>query len=216
MGPLGTLTGPNITPAGLGAAYSDAELARLLTTGVKKDGKSVRFMPVQDFSWMPDSDIAAIVAYLRTVPPVDKPMGPIEIGTLGKILDQKGKIVFDVARYLDGKPREQAPAPEPTAAYGRFIAKLCQGCHGDTFGGGAIPGAPSDLPIPTNLTPDPTGLAGWTYDDFAKLLDTGIKKNGEPLNPFMPLPALTAMDAIERQALWAFLQSLPAKAMGSR
>src|SRR4051794_6872097 len=38
FGPLGTVTGPNISAKGLGAAYSDAELARLIKHGVKKDG----------------------------------------------------------------------------------------------------------------------------------------------------------------------------------
>lgn len=216
MGPLATLTGPNLTPAGLGAAYTDAELARLLIYGVKRDGRSVRFMPSQDFAWLPDADIAAIVSYVKSVPPVEKPAGPIEVGTLGKILDQQDKIVMDVARRLAHAPREAAPAPAPTAEYGRFIAKLCMGCHGDTLGGGPIPGAPSDLPVPTNLTPDATGLQAWTFDDFQKLLDTGVKKNGEPLNEFMPLSALTAMDEIERKALWAYLQSLPPLPLGSR
>src|SRR5213595_609459 len=45
MGPLGTLVGPNITPSGMGAAYSDGELFRLIRHGVKKDGRSLRFMP---------------------------------------------------------------------------------------------------------------------------------------------------------------------------
>jgi mono/diheme cytochrome c family protein len=216
MGPLGTLVGPNITQGGLGAAYTDGELARLLTSGIKKDGRSVRFMPVQDFAWLPDADIAAVVSYVRSVPAVDKPSAPSEVGLLGKVLDHNRKIVLNVARYLEEHPREVAPPPAPTVAYGRFVAKLCTGCHGETFGGGPIPGAPADLPIPTNLTPHETGLKAWSYDDFARLLDSGIKKNGETLNPFMPLPALTAMDETERKALWAFLQSTPPLVFGSR
>jgi hypothetical protein len=216
MGPLGTLTGPNITGAGLGAAYTDAELFRLITMGVKKDGRSVRFMPVQDFSWLPDSDMLAMVSFVRSMPPVEKPMGPMQIGTLGKILDNNDKLILDVARRTTATAREAAPPPSPTPAYGAFVAKLCKGCHGDTFGGGAIPGAPSDLPIPSNITSDPSGLAVWTFEDFAKLLDTGVKKNGEKLNPFMPLEALTAMDEVERKALWEYLRSVPPKPFGSR
>lgn len=216
MGPLGTFTGPNITGGGLGVAYTDADMMRLIATGIKKDGRSVRFMPVQDFNWLPDSDLVAIVSYVRSVPAVERPNGPTEMKTLGKILDNNGKIVIDVAGHIAKKGRDQAPPPEPTARYGAFIARLCVGCHGDTLGGGPIPGAPSDLPVPTNLTPDATGLAEWSYEDFTKLLDTGLKKNGEKLNPFMPLEALTAMDEIERKALWAYLESLPQKPFGSR
>jgi hypothetical protein len=216
MGPLGMFTGPNVTVGGLGAAYTDAELARLITHGIKKDGRSVRFMPVQEFNWLPDSDVLAIVSYVRSMPAVDKPNGPTEMKTLAKILDNNGKLVIDVAGHIAKKGRDQAPSPAPTAEYGKFVARMCMGCHGDTFGGGPIPGAPSDMPIPSNLTPDATGLKEWSFEDFTKLLDTGVKKNGEKLNPFMPLEALTAMDEVERKALWAFMQSLPAKPFGSR
>src|SRR5215469_11430350 len=59
MGPLGMLCGPNITGSGLGAAYSDGELARLIRHGIKKDGRSVRLMPSQELTWLPDSEVVA-------------------------------------------------------------------------------------------------------------------------------------------------------------
>jgi mono/diheme cytochrome c family protein len=216
MGPLGTLTAPNITGAGMGAVYSDGELARLIQHGIKKDGRSVTFMPMQEHGWLPDADVDAIISYVRSLPSVSKPNGPMELGLLGKILDRKDAIVLDVARRIDHENKPTPPAPEPTAAYGKFIARTCSGCHGEKLSGGPIPGAPADLPIPSNITPDATGLAGWSYEDFAKLLDTGVRKNGQKLNPFMPLEMLTAMDEIERKALWAYLQSVPAVAFGNR
>ncbi len=54
MGPLGTLSGPNITGGGVLAVYSDGEIARLIRSGVKKDGRSAVFMPAQDFCLLPD------------------------------------------------------------------------------------------------------------------------------------------------------------------
>ena len=51
LGPLGTMRGPNITAGGRGAEYSDAELARLLLHGVKRDGHGLQFMPAPDFAW---------------------------------------------------------------------------------------------------------------------------------------------------------------------
>src|SRR5580704_10009122 len=100
MGPVMTFSPPNITGTSLGAAYTDGELARLIRYGVKKDGHSLAFMPAQDFRWLPDSDVLAIVSYLRTVPPGERENGPTAIKPLGKILDRKGAMVLDVARRI--------------------------------------------------------------------------------------------------------------------
>ncbi|MEN9578553.1 MAG: hypothetical protein RJA70_1562, partial [Pseudomonadota bacterium] len=163
MGPVATLTAPNITGGGLGAVYSDAELARLIQHGVKKDGRSLTFMPAHEISWLPDSDVQAIVSYLRTVPAVEKANGPLSVGLIGKVLDRKDSLMLDIARRIDHGSREIAPPPSPTKEYGRFIALGCTGCHGKTFGGGPIPGAPSDMPIPSNITPDSSGLHDYSF-----------------------------------------------------
>jgi hypothetical protein len=216
MGPLGTLVGPNVTTANLGAAYSDGEIARLIKHGVKKDGRSLRFMPAQDISWMPDSDVAAIVSYMRVAPPVDRPNQPTVIGTLGKVLDRRDKFVIDVARRIDHATSESPPRPEPTAAYGAFVTRLCTGCHGEHLSGGPIPGAPPSLPIPLNLTPDATGLEDWTFDDFEKVMRKAVRKNGKALDPFMPIEAWQNFDDTEMHAVWAHLRSVPAAPFGGR
>lgn len=216
VGPLGTVTGPNITPAGLLAAYSDGELFRLIRHGLKKDGRSVRFMPSHEIGWLPDSDIQAIISYLRTVPAKAKPNGPTRFSVLAKILDRRDLFVLDVARRIKHDQVELASAPTPDAEYGRFLALGCTGCHGTTLSGGPIPGAPPDFPVPSNLTPHESGLKGWTYADFERLLDTGLRKSGAKLDPFMPLENLAKYDSIERRALWAYLQTLPAKPFGER
>ncbi len=215
-GPVGKITGPNITSAGLGAAYSDGELFRLLRHGLKKDGRSLRFMPAHELNWLPDSDITAAISYLRTRPPVDKPSGPFEVGVLGKVLDRQDLFVLDVARRIPHEKVELAPPPEPTAAYGRFLALGCTGCHGAGFAGGPIPGAPPDFPTPLNITPHASGLGGWSYADFDKLLVEGVRKNGMKLDPFMPITAYKKLDEIEKKALWAYLQSLPPRPFGER
>ncbi len=215
-GPLGHTTGPNITGVGLGAAYSDGELMRLIEHGLRKDGRSVRFMPSHEINWLPEDDILAVISYVRSVPDVQQAAGTTEVGLLGKILDRQDKFVWDVARHIDHDNIEKAPPPAPTAEYGRHIGKLCQGCHGATFGGGPIPGAPPDMPVPANVTPHETGLAGWTYEEYTKFCDTGIKRNGEQVDPFMPLQALANLDDAERKALFAYMTSLPPKPFGSR
>ena len=216
MGPLGTLTAPNITSAGLGAAYSDGELARLIRHGVKKDGRSLRFMPAQDFNWLPDSDVVAIISYLRTVPPVEKPNGVIQVKTLAKILDVRDAFAMDVARRINHANVEIAPPPTPTAEYGKFVTRMCTGCHGATLSGGPLPGAPSSFPPPLNLTPHESGLKGWTYEDFDKLLTQSRRRNGQALKPFMPTEAFGKMDETEKRAVFAHLQTLPPVPYGNR
>ncbi|HEY8072620.1 MAG TPA: c-type cytochrome [Labilithrix sp.] len=216
MGPVATLNAPNITAGGLGAAYTDGELARLLRHGIKKDGRSLTFMPVQDFAWLPDSDIAAIVSYLRTLPSVDRPNGDVTVGVLGKVLDVNGQMELCVARQIDHDKPDIAPAPSPTAAYGKYITRLCTGCHGHGFSGGPLPGAPKSMPVPKNITPHETGLKDWTYDDFDKLLTTGMSKSGKQIKDLMPIEAFGQMSDLEKHAVWEYLRTLPPLPFGNR
>jgi mono/diheme cytochrome c family protein len=71
-GPWGESVSRNITShkeKGIGA-WSDAEIKRAITQGVRQDGS--RLKPPMGFDWyarMTDEDLTAMVAYLRTVPP---------------------------------------------------------------------------------------------------------------------------------------------------
>jgi hypothetical protein len=216
MGPIGTLAPPNVT--NILPAYTDGELARLIRHGIKKDGRSVCFMPVDEINWLPDSDIVAIISYLRTVPPVDRAnAGTTVMKTLGKVLDRKGDIPADIARRIDHTHVATFDGPPtPTAEYGKLIGRACLGCHGAKLSGGRIPGTPKKIPAVANITPDATGLAGYTYDDFDKEIQTAIKKNGQPMDPFMPVEALRGMNDLEKHALFAYLQSVPPVPYGNR
>ncbi len=216
IGPIGTLAAPNITTGGIGAAYSDAELARLLVHGIKKDGRGVRFMSSHEFNWLPDHDVAAVVSYVRSQPAQSRASEGMRIGTLGKVLDRLDMIPIDVARRIDHANVEKAPAPSPTPAYGRFIGRLCTGCHGANLSGGPIPGAPPEMAIPLNLTPHETGTKGWTLEDFKKVMTTGVRKDGRKLDPMMPVESFGQFDDVEMQALYSYLQTLPPTAFGNR
>lgn len=216
LGPVGTIGAPNITQGGLGAVYSDGELVRLVEHGLTKSGRTVVFMTSHEFNWLPESDILAIIAYLRSLPAVEGPGQAVQVGLLGKVLDRRDEFVFDVARRINHEQIEKAPAPSPTKEYGQYIARLCTGCHGEGLGGGPIPGAPPDIPIPANITPHESGLKGWTFEQFEKLADQSIKQDGSPLDSFMPVEALSNMNETERKALFAFLTSVPPKEFGSR
>jgi mono/diheme cytochrome c family protein len=219
MGPLGVLHAPNLTrgKGGIGSRYTDAQLARVVRDGIKADGHGLRFMPAQDMTWWPDQDLVAIVSYVRSLPPIDRQVPLSSVGLLGKVLDRLDRIPLDVARRIEHHAnRSTVPAAAPTREYGQYLARLCTGCHGPGFSGGPIPGAPPSLPVPANITPHETGIKLYTEAQFIQLLDTGRKRNGSKLDPFMPIETLAAMNEVEKRALWAYLSSLPPKPFGQR
>jgi eukaryotic-like serine/threonine-protein kinase len=113
-----------------------------------------------------------------------------------------------IQRALEKSPADRFPS------CGALLARGCGGCHGETFSGGKIPGAPASLPVPLNLTRDATGLGGWSEADFATAVRTGVRPDGTELLEFMPrIPGLTDM---EITALWTYLESIDAKEFGGR
>ena len=82
---LGIFVGPNLTPdkeTGLGA-WTDAEIIAAMTTGTRPDGRILTgVMPFEALSHLTPADAQAIVAYLRSLPPVKNavpgPLGPNE------------------------------------------------------------------------------------------------------------------------------------------
>jgi mono/diheme cytochrome c family protein len=80
---LGVFYGPNLTPdkeTGLGG-WTDAQIATALTTGARPDGRVLApIMPWHALANLTKEDVGAIVAYLRTIPPVKNkvpgPFGP--------------------------------------------------------------------------------------------------------------------------------------------
>jgi mono/diheme cytochrome c family protein len=97
---------------------------------------------------------------------------------------------------------------------GRYLAAAgdCAGCH--TLQGGApyAGGRPLETPFGTvlsaNLTPDATGLKGWTADQFYRAMHEGISANGDHLYPAFPYNYFTRMPRTDTDALFAYLQSL--------
>ncbi len=97
---LGTFYGPNLTPdkeTGLGK-WTDAQVMAAIQTGVRPDGRVLApIMPWRSLAVLTDQDAAAVVAYLRSLPPVANkvpgPFGPGETPTsfVMKILPPAGK-----------------------------------------------------------------------------------------------------------------------------
>ncbi|HXP04145.1 MAG TPA: c-type cytochrome [Stellaceae bacterium] len=83
VGDLGVFVGPNLTPdkeTGLGD-WTPEQIATALTTGVRPDGRILApIMPWRALANMTKSDVLALVAYLRSLPPVShKVPGPFGI-----------------------------------------------------------------------------------------------------------------------------------------
>jgi hypothetical protein len=74
-GPWGSVMVSNISShevKGVGA-WTDAELKRALTEGIGRDGRSFKLPMARQafFSRMTQQDLSAIIAWMRTIPPLE-------------------------------------------------------------------------------------------------------------------------------------------------
>ncbi len=216
MGPLGALSAANLTVHC--ADFTPADWSRSVRHGVNPEGTSVRFMPSQDFQGMSDHELGLIVAYVRSLPRVDRELPPHQIGMLARVIDLAGGFALFPAAIIDhGAVDDPDPTPGRTVEYGAYLGAVCMGCHGEHLSGGPIPGAPPEMGTPLNLTPHETGLAGWTEEQFRAVLRTGMTPSGHQIDARqMPYPTLAHMTDDEIGALFMYLQSLPPLPEGSR
>jgi mono/diheme cytochrome c family protein len=210
---IGVIVAPNLTAGegGLGGAYTSDDWIRTLRHGVTPDSRSAFIMPSLFFNHMSEDDLAATIAYLQSVPPVDNVLPATEPGTMAYALLGAGPLQeAQSARRIDhAAPFVDAPPEAETAEYGAYLAQIaqCSGCHGDELAGGQ---ACQDCPIGPNLTPGGE-LQGWTQDDFVTVIRTGTVPTGRQLSEFMPWQYFQNMTDTELAALWAYLQSQPAR-----
>lgn len=210
---LGIMHAKNLTSGqgGVGMAYTDADLVRALRHGVRPDGTSVFVMPADDFYYLSDQDLGSIIAYLRTVPPVDQEWGPKQFTLMGNVLIGVGAFDnFIMADQIDHTgPRPAAPTIGVTKEYGDYLARLngCRHCHGEQLSGGKVDDLTSNL-IGPNLTPGGE-LAAWGDADFIKTIRTGVTPSQHQLNKAMPWKEYANMSDDELKAVFLYLQSLP-------
>lgn len=113
----------------------------------------------------------------------------------------------------DDAPRSGQP---PDLQRGAYLAAVgnCAGCHTARGGTRLAGGRPIPTPFGTvfssNLTPDPTGLAGWSADDFWQALHLGRSRDGRLLVPAHPVTNTTLVTRDDADALHAWLQAQPA------
>lgn len=203
---------------GVGGQLSDEDWVRAIRQGVRQDGTPLLWMPSQEFHGITNQDLSDLIAYLKSVPPVDHTQPANSVGPIGRTLYLAGVLPLLPVELIDHKAKPvEAVTPGPTAEYGKYLAATCTGCHGEHFSGGKMPGAPPSMPIPLNITLDKeTGIGTWTEADFSRALREGKKPDGTQLNPFMPYRVFKHMSNDEIHALWAFLQTVPARKFGER
>ena len=219
--PVARLYAANLTGGKGGAAAryaSAADWERAIRQGVAPDGRPLLFMPAHEFYPVSDEDLGALIAYIRSRPAVDREPFVQSVGPVGRALFLSGKLPLLPAELIDhAAPRPTPPAVGVTPEYGAYLATTCTGCHGMGFSGGPIPGAPPEMAIPLNLTPDTvTGLGKWNEADFENAVRHGMRPNGVPLSKDMPSDQFKHFTDDEIAAIWTYLRSLPAKAYGGR
>lgn len=209
--PMGVLPAPNLTAGvgGLGPEYGLDHWVRAVRHGVGADGRRLMIMPSQDYAGMSDGDLGRILTWARATPPVDRELPPRSVGPVARALVAAG--AFPLAYDLIDHARP--PGPEPvraaTADYGAYLAQTCVGCHGPDLAGGPSP-EPRAPPVP-NITRHPDGLADWTRGDFERLLREGVRPDGTAVGDGMPWRSFQYLEDDEIEALWLYVQSVPAR-----
>lgn len=217
-GAMGRIYGPNLT-RGLGsrtANFRDEDWIRAIRHGVGPDRSGLFVMPSEEYSHFSDDDLGAVIAFLKSIPAVDRDRVPTHYGPVTRVLVSLGKM--NLAAAVIDHPHVAPPAvtKAATVEYGRYLATGCVGCHGPNFSGGKIEIGPPNWPAARNLTPHESGnLAKWTEADFIHAIRDARRPDGTQLDPVMPR-GFGGMDDTELRALYAFFKSLPPVATGVR
>jgi mono/diheme cytochrome c family protein len=211
---FGCLSSRNLTNHETGLKNrSDREIKDMFLKGVRPADSGGQpsalhpFMPYWTLANMRDADADAIVAYLRTLRPVDHRTKPRQAP-------------FEVDAPAPAFPKDKIPEPRPSyadraaALRGKYLAAdtgACLECHtprdamgrvevdrafqgGHSFGRAEL-GLPPIFPeriYTANLTPHESGLKGWTVADVVKVLQQGTDKKGSTLCPPMPVGPMGA------------------------
>jgi mono/diheme cytochrome c family protein len=190
--PFFTVKGSNLTPdreTGIGA-WSDADLKRALTDGVRPNGVPLAMvMPSSFLKVLTLRDLDAMAAYLRTVPAIRNEVQPP---------------VYKSAVAVPPLPGAERPMTEDElkdpVKHGFYLASLahCMACHSrvseavpadyqNAWGkGGRIFRGPYGESIAANISSHKDkGLGGWTDAEIKRALIEGVSKDGRRLKPPM-------------------------------
>lgn len=211
-----TVAASNLTSGqgGVAAKYTDALFERAIRHGINADGRSIAIMPAAHYNRISDEDMRAIIAYLKSVPPVDNQLKPFSAGPISRAITLSGAPFFHASMITHDAPHRSAPPAGETVEYGEYLVSVaaCRECHGPDLSGGQMPdGSGKATP---NLTP--SGLAAYKEADFFTALRQGKRPGGAPIDTIMPWLEYRGMTDSEIKAIWMYLGTLPPKTIAQR
>lgn len=179
--------------------YDDAQLERLLRDGQRIDGRDLWAMPSEIFQHLSDPDMAALLAYLRTLSPAGSPtQPPLPFEEETKRLIAKGQLK-PAAQFVVATKATTPTDLGPSHALGRYVTMVtCAECHGPK-----LEGVKGD-------TPDLIIAGAYSREEFERLMTQGAAKGDRKLKPLMVDVAqnrFTKLTPGERDALYAYLKA---------
>jgi mono/diheme cytochrome c family protein len=217
---FGRITSANLTrgKGGIGSTRSDEDMVRAIRHAVGPEGRKLLIMPSIEYNDLSPEDVGAVVAYIRSMPAVDREPLPNKAGPVFRMLIATKQMPASEADLIDhSKPPRAAPPQGVTVEYGKYLAEVsgCRGCHGPGYSGGPMPFGDPNWPPSANITP--TGLKLYDEASFMKLLREGTRPvSNAKVNEAMPVKFTKEMTDDEIKAVWMYLQTVPAKEYGGR
>jgi mono/diheme cytochrome c family protein len=213
---IGKVITPNLTNGrgGIGGQRTNEDLIRDITQGVRPNGTALLFMPSTEFYYLGNADLGKVLAYIRSVLPVDNEMSPSSLSFTGFIVMNVVKTITFLPAEIIPHDVPPPPAPEPlvNVKYGEYLSLSCKVCHGLSLAGGEIPGFPAEWPAAPNLTPGSgSRLPSWREAGFIEIIHNG-EKHGRRINSnYMPWKSYRHLSDDELRAVYMYLMSLPPK-----
>lgn len=210
-----TAYAPNITPdpeTGIGR-WSEAQIATAIREGRRPDGSLIGPpMPIGFYRGISDSDLAAIVAYVRSVPAVSNrvprtvyriALPPSWGPAVAHVPDVPRGDMVAWGRYLAGPLGHCLECHSTPTPQGATDLERGLGAGGMTFNG------PWGTSVASNITPK--GLQGYSDAQLKTVITTGVRPDGSRLKPPMGTAYYAHMSATDLDALVAYLRTLPPK-----
>jgi mono/diheme cytochrome c family protein len=208
--PFVRLAATNLTGGAAGGVFSDVQFEQALRHGIGRDGRKLFVMPSSEYTYLSDQDVADMLAWVRTVPDVQRELPRRTFGVVGRTMVALGKVPFEADRIAadpNARHLEKPGAADPVQL-GYYLTRMCIGCHGPDLAG-APPMEPGK-PAGANLTPA-GNLRNWSIEDFRRVFATGRTPDGRQLDPdIMPWAVIGTAEPAEIDAVWAYLQTIPA------
>jgi cytochrome c553 len=210
---VGVLVAPNLTrgAGGVGVVYTVDDWDRAIRHGVGADGRVLGGMPSNHYAHLSDQDVAAIIAYLQNIPPVDNILPDRSLSLTGTVIF--GALDFGNLPYslIDhATVGKNQPVESISAEYGEYLVNIasCADCHASDLAGRSPDDSQPGPPAGPNLTSS-GNIGNWTAAEFMTAVRAGRTPDGRQLNTDMPWRYYAGMTEDELEAIYLFLRQLP-------